>query len=473
MSTPQTKLPGGGQFRLVKFFAYACFIILALFSFPFSVVISQNAKDMLMRSYENQAYFVGENLNHQVFQNFVIPVTSRYGKISLRESAQYDLMDRVVKNTIHGFNVELVNIYAITQGVIAYSTDPQLIGKKVQESIGYKKAVRGEHFSGLLSEKDDLWGLGIDRMGGRKRLRTFIPLKGFVSFADDSGTVFGVFEIIQDLSSEYRSIVRFQYLIFGLSILIMGLIFLALLLVVRKAERTIEERARERRELEAQLHQAERLAALGQMCAGVSHEIRNPLGIIRSTAEQLRSCSTGQEMQKVLSDVIIEESDRLNNVVTDFLDFARPHEPQFRDCDLGEIIRKNLTFLETELAKKKIAVRTDLDGRSLRLQGDPDLLYRGFLNIFLNAIQAMEEGGRLEVTVSEEKDHYLVGVQDTGCGIGEENLRRIFDPFFTTRHKGTGLGLSIVRNIVECHRGNVWIESKEGAFTRVLLRLPR
>ena len=118
----------GRQFRLVKFFAYASFIVLIIFSFPFSVVISQQAKDILMKSYENYALLLGENLDHQVFQNFVLPVTARFGKVSLREKQQFEWMDRIVRNTIHSFNIDLVNIYDIGKGVIAYSTDSRLIG---------------------------------------------------------------------------------------------------------------------------------------------------------------------------------------------------------------------------------------------------------------------------------------------------------------------------------------------------------
>ncbi len=462
----------GRQFRLAKFFSYASFIVLIIFSFPFSVVISQKAKDILMTSYQNYALLIGENLNHQVFQNFVIPVTRRYGQTSLREEWQYEWMDRIVKNTTHGFNIELVNIYDIGKGVIAYSTDPELLGKSVKESLGYKRAVQGELYSGLLTEGDDFWGLGIERIGSEKKLRTYIPFRGVDPFTGDKGYVGGVFELIQDLSKEYESIVKLQYLIFGLSILIMALIFIALLLIVHKAEDIIDERAKERRELEKQLNQAERLAALGQMCAGVSHEIRNPLGIIRSTAELLTGMPNADEAQKRLSEVIIEESSRLNDIVTEFLDFARPQEPNFQDCRLEEIIKKNLHFLDPELKKQEIRVKDNLDGRSFPLRADPQLLYRGLLNIFVNAIQSMSEGGTMTIQVSQSRGHYVLDIQDTGSGIMEENLSKIFDPFFSTKDKGSGLGLSIVRNIVEGHRGSIRIESKEGSGTRVVVQLP-
>ena len=469
----------GRQFRLVKFFAYASFIVLIIFSFPFSVVISQQAKDILMKSYENYARLLGENLNYQVFQNFVIPVTSGSGKIRLREKQQYEWMDEIVRRTIHGFNIELVNIYDIGKGVIAYSTDSRLLGKEVKESLEYKKAVKGEISSRLLSGGDVHWGFGIESIGGKKKFRTYIPFRGVAPFTGE-GYVLGVFELIQDLSQEYQSIVKLQYLIFSLSIIIMGLIFIALILIVRKAERIIEQRAEEQRELQSQLDQAERLAALGQMCAGVSHEIRNPLGIIRSTAELLGAMANSNEGQKKLSNVIVEESSRLNNIVTEFLDFARPMEPNFKDCYLEEIIVKNLQFLGPELSKENILVKDNLNGRSFKIKADPQQLYRAFLNIFINSIQSINGGGILTINIEEKKDHYIVCIEDTGSGIIEDNLGKIFNPFFSTKDKGSGLGLSIVRNIVEAHKGSIRIESKIGdpskgewSGTKNIIKLPR
>ena len=460
------------QFRLVKFFAWASFIVIVIFSFPFSMVISQQAKEILLRSYENNAILVGENLNHQVFQNFVIPVNWRYGGIRLRDREQSALMDKIVQNAIHGLNVDLVNVYDIGKGVIAYSTDPKQIGKEVRESLGYKRAIKGERSSGLISTRDELWGLGIDFMGGKKTLRTFIPFRVENPYTGSIG-IGGVFELMQDMSTQYESIVRFQYLIFGLSILIMGLIFLALILIVHKAERTIEQRAQEQRELESQLHLAERLAALGQMVAGISHEIKNPLGIIRSTAELLGEMPDANETQKRLSGVIKEESTRLNQIVTEFLDFARPQVPNLQECQLEEIIEKNLSFIRPELEKKGIQVQDNLNGRSFRLRADHDLLYRAFLNILINSIQSMQDGGTIDIKVEEDRETFQIEIEDTGCGISEENADKIFNPFFTTKEKGSGLGLSIVRKIIEGHRGTIDIQSKEGEGTRVEVQLPR
>ena len=463
--------PVGRQFRLAKFFAYASFVVLVLASFPFSVVISQQAKDILLRSYENYALLLGENLNHQVFRNFVIPVSARYGQVRLRDPDQYELMDKIVKTTIHSFKIDLVNIYDIGKGVIAYSTDASLVGNAAEVTEGYKRASGGRDFSRLVSTGDSLWGLGIDLMGGERKLRTYIPFRREGPFGEDI-YVLGVFELIQDLSSEYKSIIKLQYVIFGLSISIMGLIFLALMLIVHKAEKIIDERAREQRELQAQLDQAERLAALGEMLAGVSHEIRNPLGIIRSTAELLGSMPDA-EGRRSLSRIIVEESSRLNNIVTEFLDFARPTEPNLQDCMLDEIVSRNLVFLNPQFEKIGIDVQHDLDGRVLPLRADPHLLYRCFLNLFVNAVQAMKDGGLLRVSVEEMDRDYRVVIEDTGEGIGEENLGKIFNPFFSTKDEGSGLGLAIVRSIIESHGGSILIRSTVGKGATVDVRLPR
>ncbi len=461
------------RFRLVKFFAYASLIVLLIFCFPFSVLLSQNAKDILMKSYENYAIMLGENLCHQIYQNFAIPVTARYGKISLRQEEQQALLDQVVRNTVHGFHVDLVNVYDIEQGIISYSTNPNLLGKKEVPGLGFKKAVQGEHSSGLISEGGSFWGLGMEMFNVEKKLNSYIPIRGMNPYTGEKTEILGVLELTQNLSREYRSVIKLQYLIFGLSLLIMALIFVALLLIVHKAERIIEQRAGEQLELETQLNQSERLAALGQMVAGVSHEIRNPLGIIRSTAELLAQMGEFDPTQKKLSNVIIEASSRLNNIVTEFLDFARPKTPNREECRLDEIVDRILSFMSPELEKEKVAVHNHIDGRPLKIYADPHLLYMAFLNILLNAVQSMKNGGTITIRAEEERKHYLIQTEDTGIGINSDAIKKVFDPFFSTKDKGSGLGLSIVRNIIESHNGIIWLESSPGSGTTVNIKLPK
>jgi signal transduction histidine kinase len=436
------------------------------------MIISQKAKDILISSYENYALLLGQNLSHQVFQNYMLPTVTRYGYTRLSDKDQYELVDKIVKNTTYSFRIDLVNLYAIKQGVIAYSTNPKLIGEKADKTYGYQKAVSGEHYSRVISKGKDILGFEIRGFGKDVKIRTYTPFLALDIYTGRT-VISGVFELIQDMSEQYESIVKFQYLIFGLSTLIMVLIFLSLLLIVQKAEKIIEERAKEQRELERQLHLAERLAALGEMVAGVSHEIKNPLGIIQSTSELLTTLSDTSEEQKQLSGVIKEESARLNSIVTEFLDFAKPQELNIRECHLEEIIKKNLSFLSPELDKKGIIINDNLDGKKFKIHADQDVLYRALLNLFINAIHSIEGTGNININIEREKGNYLIEIQDTGKGISQENLQKIFNPFFTTKDTGTGLGLPIVKKIIESHKGTIEIESIEYFGTKVTIRLPR
>jgi len=153
----------------------------------------------------------------------------------------------------------------------------------------------------------------------------------------------------------------------------------------------------------------------------------------------------------------------LDRIVTEFLDFARPQVPSPVPYDFRRLILRNLEFLEPELSRRQIEIQTSLQTDLALINLDPDLMYRGFLNVFNNAIQSMPDGGRMRVSLSNGVHAGIpvqtVQVEDTGDGVPAETLKHIFQPFFTTREKGTGLGLSIVKNIVEAHGGWIDVES--------------
>ena len=243
----------------------------------------------------------------------------------------------------------------------------------------------------------------------------------------------------------------------------MTFLFVSLLVIARRAETIIHRRAEEKKRLEEKLNHAERLAGLGQMVAGVSHEIRSPLGVIRSTAELLVQRIEKYEPGNRLGQVIIEESNRLDRIVTEFLDFARPQVPNPVPSRLNEIILRNLEALTPEL--ERLHIKVDRSGLSALdpVYVDADLIYRSLLNVFNNAVQAMPDGGTLRVSLSNGLRNnapvQVIRVEDTGDGIPPEVRNNIFQPFFTTRETGTGLGLPIVKNILESHGGWIEIES--------------
>lgn len=471
-SRQKTQIPEVKPFRLVKYFAITSFIVLIIVCVPFTLFISKNAKEALYENYKDYALEIGGNIDHQLLVNFAIPMVMQYGSVTLSSEPQRKMLDRAVKKATENLNVELINLHSVMdEGVIVYSTDEALIKKKTDKTEGYRRALSGELYTELISEGNKIWGLGIEGIGGHKKVRTYIPLK--FPFRDEI-IVIGIFEMLLDMTEQYNSILKRQYTLFGVFALIMIIIFFTLLLVVRKAETIIEARTIEQHKLVEQLNLAERLAALGEMVAGVAHEIKNPLGIIQSTAELLSNMPHADESQKKLSGVIGEESVRLNRIVTEFLDFARPHELNLQYFELGEIIEKNLDFFKPEIDKKGIDVETNLgEGRHYPLTADHGLLYRGIMNLIINAIQAIEGEGKIIIHIGENKGKYSVVIKDTGKGISEDNLKKIFNPFFTTKEKGSGLGLPIVRKIIEGHSGTIDIESTEGVGTKVALHLPK
>jgi signal transduction histidine kinase len=288
------------------------------------------------------------------------------------------------------------------------------------------------------------------------------------------GPVVGVFEITTNISQDLREIGQFRLLILATLGVIMGLLFLVLRQIVKQAEVILERRQQEQIALEAQLHQSERLAALGEMTAGVAHEIRNPLGIISSTAEILQQRLARYEPQDRLAQIIVEESNRLNEKVTEFLDFSRPRVPNLRPCDLDGVINRSLELLQPEIHRRGITVVRDYHRNGRPQTADPDLLHQAVLNILLNAIQATPDGGRLTVSTDfgPLEQGAVLRFADNGEGIDPETLKKIFNPFFTTKEKGSGLGLPIVKSIIESHQGHIRIDSAPGLGTTVTITLP-
>ena len=306
--------------------------------------------------------------------------------------------------------------------------------------------------------------------GGRRLWLNFFPRGDFslrsYKALENYGTrgLSGVLEIDRDLTREYRQIARLQYFALGVAALLSLILTLALRWVVGRGEAALTRRNLERQALTRRLGQAERLAGLGSMVATVAHEIRNPLGIIHSTADVLNRFLAAEPDKARLARAIVEEADRLSEVVSEFLDFARPPEPKLARVVVEEILEEVLASLEVTLARASVELRTDFRSEPTPTLADARMLHRAFLNLFLNAVQAMDEGGLLTVKTSlaaggPAGDRLLVTIGDTGPGLSAEAALKIFSPFFTTKAKGTGLGLVIVRNIVEAHGGTLELVS--------------
>jgi two-component system sensor histidine kinase HydH len=228
----------------------------------------------------------------------------------------------------------------------------------------------------------------------------------------------------------------------------------------------------ERLRLKERLAHAERLSSMGEMAAAISHEIRNPLGIIRSSAELLKKKAAKVDPANTIPDIIVEESTRLNSIITDFINYAKPRSPNIVPCRVEEVIEKNITFLEAQIKKQGYIIEKKYQNSLPEIMADSAMLYQSFLNILINAMQSMPGGGRILVEISSN-DHILtVNFDDEGQGIPPENLEKIWDPFFTTKDMGTGLGLGIVKNIIESHGGSIQIVNRPVRGARVMIELP-
>ncbi len=460
-------------FRLVKFFSFTSLAVILISTLVLSWVISNYTKDVLLERSEAYAQVFAENLNHQVFQQFVLPTVLRYGAIALRYPRQFERLDAIVRNITHGMNIESVSIYDSKENVISYSTVSQRVGKRDAGGDEYRRALQGENNSVMISDSSLL-----NLLPGSEpiscKLITYVPFRQERALSQSTDVIMGVIEVEQVLSADLLAIIRLQGIIIVTSVLIMGSLFIVLQFIVARADRIIEARAAERHRLEKKLHHAERLASLGKMITSVSHEIKNPLGIVKSTAEILEKrlirVAPGNEH---LATIVIEETGRLDNIVREFLDFARPLEPKKDLLLVNKGLIKAIRFMAPEFEKYKVRVDMDLDEALDPVPLDENLIYRVYLNILVNGVQAMPDGGRLLVRTARDGDNaVIVEFSDDGIGISEEKLQQIFIPFYTDKSRGTGLGLAIVKNIIDSHGGEMQVESREGAGTTFRLILP-
>jgi len=458
-------------FKLVKYFTFTSLIVIFLGSLTLSMVIANRAETVLLKKSEDYALLMAENLNHQVFLQFIIPAALQFGQvIQLRNKVLFDRLDQVVRNTLHSFSVDTVNIFDRDQNVIFYSFDKKLVGRKGLGGIDYKQALLGKSRSRLI-RRGGFWGI-LFRAPRESELRTYVPLRAERPLSNIEGPILGVFEIVQDLSEDYRTIIHFRHRVIVTSVVIMGVLFFILRYVVKRGEKIIEKRAQERLLLKEKLSHAKRLASLGEMVAGISHEIRNPLGIVSSTAELLKQKLARSDPEVQLADVIVQEANRLNSIVTDFLNFARPQAPNLMPCKVNEVMEKNLTFLAPEINKNGYEIYKRFADDIPEIEADPGLLYQAFLNILMNAMQAMPEGGAIYIELSARGNTLTILFGDEGPGIPDETLNKIWEPFFTTKDKGSGLGLPIVKKVIEGHGGTIEIENGPEKGAQVTVTLP-
>lgn len=480
-----------GPFSSIARYLAWIFLVMVLGLAVFlSFMIGQNAREVLLQKQYAFASLLADNLNHQIYRRFTLPTLVGFGRIALRQPVQYERLDQLIEQVIHGMNVRELSIYDV-DGTVIYSTNSDKLGRTDLASPSVLLAANSPDSLFNLDMKRSSWEAFFtpNLNEGEVILRTTHPLRveGPLSSSDE-GPVMGVLEFTQDISKDMQSVLRFQWSIIGITLVSSLLIFSLMIFFLQRAERALAARVAEKERLQEFLYQHEKLAGMGRVIAGIAHEIRNPLGIVCSSAELLlRRGKDMDEGSRGILQAIYDESRRLSRTVTDFLDYARPQKPRQDEVDVFQVLDQALTFMKPELDKYGISLAEGpRRSPSPKVRGDKDLLYRALYNVLGNAVQAVAQkhpsGGTGQIGISielpapgdDEGGEIGVVVRDNGGGFELADLSTYLDPFFTTKPGGSGLGLPIVNTIVNSHQGrlelsNVGDGEGRGGAVRIIL----
>lgn len=436
----------------------------------------------------------------------------------LNEDARHAQLKQLLESWRRAGHLNEVNIFD-PQGEVRFSSLADNVGKQVSLSFGQK-----DRFT------PDNAVIDFDNLGEKDRVRIVHPIRGSKQCMNChqgvSDSLVGGIELFIPLKPIYQRFAfnRFLFIAAAFAAMVVGA-FLIRWLVHRLLKRPIKELIQvmekaKRGELDvrSRLHpdpdlnrlartfnvmvreidsaqrriveqhqreiaQSNRLASLGQFISNVSHEIKNPLASISSTLHALRNEFKSVDGREIFAEITLQ-IDRIERTVNNLLRYARQAPPQFDRCNLLDPIGQAVQLAEQNLIRSRVRLRVECKAKEPIILGDAGQLEQVFLNLLLNAVGAMSEGGGLHILIRtpdaeecrthrlKQESGFIVEAADTGSGIREEDLPRIFEPFFTTRRGGTGLGLSVAKGIIEAHEGRIWVESLVGSGTKVKVFFP-
>ena len=466
-------------FALTRFLSLVSLVLILASSLGLALFIGRTANKILLSRQQQYAQLVAENLNQQIYRRFTVPTWLAFGRIALQQTAQYERLDEVIKTSIGSQQIESLRIFDQVK-VIGYSLNREEEGRADILVSGLDAVFERKRPIYEIVSPMPHWRafFSLDPPPKNFMLRTVYPLSIDLSFHDAteiplvSDEVLGVIELSQDITQDYAAVIRFQWIILLTCIGSSLVLFAILQFFIIRAERILSVRMQRTRKLEAELHQSEKLASMGRVIASIAHEIRNPLGIIRSSAELLLRRAEDNDPSTRILEAVFDESCRLSQTVNDFLDYARPRPPKYMPVDTGLILDQVCGFLESEFSRYQIELHREQIG-DLTVAGDKDLLYRAFYNVLANALEALRGPGLIRLRAEGELEEVTVAFADNGSGFPADALERALDPFFTTRDNGTGLGLPIVNTIVSSHGGRLDLSNHPAGGAVVAITLPR
>jgi two-component system NtrC family sensor kinase len=443
---------------------------------------------------------------------------------TIKNTTHYDMLEnrrfnlqRQIANLGRQQGIEGVRVFN-KEGTIVFSSDASEIGRSVDKNAA---ACYVCHASGRPLEKPPTSARSRVFAGadGQRVLGIINPIQNQPGCAGEchahgpGDRVLGVLDVTLSLASVDRSIAAGRWRMVGLAaaaILASGsmLWWLNRRLVLRSVEalaagtrrvaagdlatpitlaarhelgdlaRAFNEMTLRLADAQRQLTQADKLASVGRLAAGIAHEINNPLtGVLTHASYELKRAPAGSELQQDL-EVVVRETKRCREIVRGLLDFARPVPPRRETVDLNEVVRRALKITLQALAQSHMRLDLDLASEPPQVEADANQIQQVLVNLLVNARDAVSEGGLIRVSTrsvpGDEQDVAEVVVEDDGCGIPPADLPHLFEPFFTTKgRQGTGLGLAVSWGIVEAHGGTIQVRSEEGNGSRFTLRLPR
>lgn len=467
---------------VARFLSWGALLFILLSTLVISLLIANSAQRTILRKQQEMALQFAENLNHQIYQRYTLPhyLGVRGRGVFPRRNAlmpgQFlglqapETLDQIVHLSLHGQKITSLGLYNY-EGDAIYVLNADTPRRDAPLATLARSRNRPEF---TLESREPFWrALFAIKIPPRSFvLRAAIPMSmenQLMSYEED-GSELDTLEFSEDITDEFRAIVDFQRIIIGTILTASAILFIILLFLIRKAERMLAARMLQQQRLERELNQHEKLAGMGRVISGIAHEIRNPLGIIRSSAELLLRRAPKDDSSHALLEAICEEARRLSQTVTDFLDYARPRSPLRSPVLVRPLLEQAAVFLKSAMSERGDAIAISCP-EDMAVLGDRDLLYRAFYNIIMNALQAMTEPGAVRVDAERREGKATLTFTDSGPGFDPAVRDRILDPFFTTKDGGTGLGLPIVQSIVTSMGGTLELDNapKGGAQVRVTL----